>query len=185
MAIVNTAALEHALQQPVIGLDQTSWKRLDGDRKFEGAEPDHPEANLAMGWIAELYAVDERAGDNVELRRELRRTESVPVLAKLKTWLWSQAALKTLSIGKAAGYAVANWDRLTRFVANPLVPLDNNDTERGHPRTGRRQEEPLRIEVEARHRGRGALLHAARDRQVARRRPRAVPARGGAGRGPR
>jgi transposase len=43
---------------------------------------------------------------------------------------WSQAILKTLSIGKASAYAIANWERLTRFVENPLVPLDNNATER-------------------------------------------------------
>jgi transposase len=52
------------------------------------------------------------------------------VLAALKEWLWHQATLKTLSIGKAAAYAVANWDRLTRFVDNALVPLDNIATER-------------------------------------------------------
>lgn len=34
------------------------------------------------------------------------------------------------SIGKAAAYAIANWDRLTCFVENALVPLDNNGTER-------------------------------------------------------
>jgi len=193
------ALLAHALKQPVIGVDQTSWGRLDGSletpwqmwcitspgvvchrirndkgkdtfkdllgpfkgvavcdaakthlagarespgvrlancwahafRKFEEAEPDHPEANLALGWIRELYDIDERAGPDIELRRRLRQTESAAVLAKLKTWLWSQAALKTLSIGKAAAYAVANWDRLTLFVQDPLIPLDNNGTERG------------------------------------------------------
>ena len=52
------------------------------------------------------------------------------MLAAFKDWLWHQATLKTLSIGKAAAYAVANWDRLTRFVENPRVPLDNNATER-------------------------------------------------------
>jgi transposase len=199
LASVNTAVLDHALQSPVIGLDQTSWKRLDGSsdkpwqmwcitapglvchrirddkgaetfkslvgkykgtivcdalktheagardgpdivlaacwahvyRKFEEAEPDHPEANLAIGWIGELYAIDERAGDDIAIRLELRRNESAAVLTKLKTWLWSQAILKTLSIGKAAAYTIANWERLTRFVDNPLVPLDNNGTERG------------------------------------------------------
>lgn len=99
-------------------------------RKFEEAEPDHPEANLALGWIGELYAIDERAGADLEMKAQLRRTESADVLAKIKTWLWSQAVLKTLSIGKAAAYAIANWERLTRFVQNPLVPLDNNGTER-------------------------------------------------------
>ena len=48
----------------------------------------------------------------------------------MKTWLWSQASLKTLSIGNAAGYVVANWDRLTRFLQDARIPLDNNATER-------------------------------------------------------
>jgi transposase len=99
-------------------------------RKFVEAEPDHPEANLALGWIGELYKVDERASDDLELRLELRRTESAAVLEKLKTWLWSQAVLKTLSMGKAAAYAIANCERLTVFVNNLLVFLDNNGTER-------------------------------------------------------
>jgi transposase len=48
----------------------------------------------------------------------------------MKSWLWSQASLKTLSIGKAAAYVVANWDRLTRFIDDARIPLDNNATER-------------------------------------------------------
>ena len=99
-------------------------------RKFEEAEPDHPEAGLALKWIGELYDIDARAGDDLGVRAELRRTESVRVLAELKAWLWSQAVLKTLSIGKAAGYAIGNWDRLTRFVQEPRIPPDNNATER-------------------------------------------------------
>ena len=39
--------------------------------------------------------------------------------------------LKTLSIGKAAAYVIANWNRLTLFVDDPRIPLDNNATERG------------------------------------------------------
>lgn len=205
---VDRALLDHVLAQPVIGLDQTSWKRLedktkkpwqmwcltapgvvvhrirddkgaatftdlvgkyegvivcdalktheagarDGPgillggcwahvfRKFEEAAPDHPEANLAMGWIGELYEVDERAGDDLVRRAELRRSESVAVLDKLKTWLWSQAILKSLSIGKAAAYAIGNWERLTRFVEDARIPLDNNACERGirGPVVGRR-----------------------------------------------
>jgi len=195
----DVALLEYALAQPVIGLDQTSWGRLDGTldkpwqmwcitapgvvchrirddkgadtfkdlvgayrgvivcdalktheagardspeitlagcwahvfRKFKEAEPDHPEANLALGWIGELYEIDERADYDAARKLELRRAESTAVLDKLKTWLWSQAVLKSLSIGKAAAYTIANWDRLTRFVDNALVPLDNNGTERG------------------------------------------------------
>jgi transposase len=195
----DAALFKHALAQSEIGLDQTSWPRLEagatkpwqmwcitapgvvchrirddkgaatfkdlvGDyrgvivcdalktheagaregpgivlaacwahvfRKFEEAAPDHPEAHLALQWIGELYEIDERAGTDLERRAELRQKESKAVLEKLKTWLWSQAVLKTLSIGKASAYAIANWERLSRFVENPRVPLDNNATERG------------------------------------------------------
>jgi transposase len=208
LALLDEALLLHVKQQPVIGIDQTSWARLEkgadkpwqmwcltapgvvvhrikddksaatftelvGDyrgimvcdaaktheagaragpgivlagcwahvfRKFEEAEPDHPEASRALSFIGKLYEIDERAGDDLALRAQLRRTESSAVLAELKSWLWAQAVLKTLSIGKAAAYAIANWDRLTRFADDARVPLDNNQTERAirGPVVGRR-----------------------------------------------
>src|SRR5690606_37585980 len=193
------ALFAHLMRQPVIGLDQTSWERLEAKgskpwqmwclttpdtvyhricddksagtfkslvgayngvivcdalktheagardgpgivlagcwahvyRKFAEAEPNHSEAGLALGWIRELYDIDERAEGDLDRLTELRRSESTRVLEKMKTWLWSQATLKTLSIGKAAAYTIANWERLTRFVENARVPLDNNATERG------------------------------------------------------
>jgi transposase len=193
------ALLARALAQPVIGLDQTGWPRLDGTsggrpwqmwcltapgivvhrirddkgadtfralvddyrgvivcdalktheagargndrialagcwahvyRKFDDAAPDHPEAKLALDWIGSLYEVDERAGDDFIKRAALRKTESAAILAAMKTWLWNQATLKTLSIGNAAAYTIANWVRLSRFVEDARVPLDNNATER-------------------------------------------------------
>ena len=191
--------IKYVMEQPVIGLDQTGWPRLDGAgtkpwqmwcltapgavvhcirgdksaatfkllvgeyqgvivcdalktheagardlpgivlagchahcfRKFQEAEPNHPEAGRALELIGKLYEIDARADGDLAQLAKLRRTESVAVLAELKTWLWEQATLKTLSIGKAAAYMIANWDRLTRFVDDPRIPLDNNSTERG------------------------------------------------------
>lgn len=191
--------MKHVLAQPVIGLDQTSWPRLDGGgttpwqmwcltapgvvvhrirdhkdaktfgelvgdyegvivcdalgtheagargstkivlggcwahclRKFRDAEPDHPEASRALHWIGMLYEIDARADGDAKRLAELRRTESVKVLAEMKPWLYEQATLKTLSIGNAAAYVIANWDRLTRFVDDVRIPLDNNACERG------------------------------------------------------
>jgi transposase len=198
LRLVDDALAAHVLEQPVIGLDQTSWPRLEADaakpwqmwaltapgvvvhrirddksaatftalvgayhgtivcdalatheagaregpgivlagcwahvyRKFEEAAPDHPEAERALAWIGALYAIDARADGDLARLGELRRTESAAVLARLKDWLWNQAVLKTLSIGKAAAYTIANWDRLTRFADDARVPLDNNATER-------------------------------------------------------
>jgi transposase len=109
-------------------------------RQFEELQPDHPEAGRALELIGKLYEIDERADGDLVLLAELRRTESTAVLAEYKTWLWEQATLQTLSIGNAAGYVIANWDRLTRFVDDPRIPLDNNATERGirGPVVGRR-----------------------------------------------
>jgi transposase len=53
------------------------------------------------------------------------------VLAELKTWLWSQAGLKILFIGKGGRVRHRNWDRLSRFTSDPQIPLENNSTERG------------------------------------------------------
>ena len=65
------------------------------------------------------------------LDREGNRTDCAEVLKDFKAWLMKQVPLKSLSIGSAAIYTLKNWDRLTVFVDNPKVPLDNNRTERG------------------------------------------------------
>src|SRR5262249_48106055 len=100
-------------------------------RRFKEAATDHPEAAAALEYISALYEIDRRGEGDPARVAELRASESMVVLAKFKDWLWGQALLKTLSIGKAAAYAIGNWERLTRFVADARIPLDNNATERG------------------------------------------------------
>lgn len=100
-------------------------------RRFRDALPDHPEAERALAWIGALYDIDDRAGDDLARRAELRRSESRALLDELYAWLCDHATLTSLSIGKAAAYTLSNWDRLTRFVDDPRIPLDNNATERG------------------------------------------------------
>ncbi len=81
--------------------------------------------------------------------------------------------------GKAVRYMLERWTGLTRFLDNPRIPLDNNADRTGAARPGRRPEESLRLEVAARHAGRGALLHAVRVGEArGRRPPRVSPARG-------
>jgi transposase len=189
------ALMSAILSRGVIGLDQTSWKRLDGSkgtpwqlwvvtapglvahrirddksadttiellegfegtiicdaaathgaglqpkqklagcwahvfRKFEDAAKDHPQATYALAAIGKLYEIDAKAeGD--EARLGLRQAESSLVLAALKTWLQTQAVLRSTSIGKAVTYALDNWERLNVFVQDARVFLDNNATER-------------------------------------------------------
>jgi transposase len=198
LSLLDTALATHVLAQPVIGLDQTSWPRLESDatkpwqmwaltapgvvvhrirddksaatfgalvgdyhgvivadalgtheagaraspgivlagcwahvfRRFEEAAPDHPDAERALAWIGALYELDRAAGDDAAVRAELRRTKAPPILEEMKVWLWSHAEITSLSIGKAAAYTLGIWDRLTRFVDDARIPLDNNATER-------------------------------------------------------
>ena len=198
LAIVDEALMKQVLAQPVIGLDQTSWPRLETDatkpwqmwaltapgvvvhrirddksaatfralvgnyrgviiadalgtheagaraspgivlagcwahvfRRFKEAAPDHPEAERALAWLGALYEIDRAASDDAALRGELRRAKAPAVLAELKAWLWTQAETTALSIGKAAAYTLGIWERLTRFVEDARIPLDNNATER-------------------------------------------------------
>lgn len=99
-------------------------------RRFEEAAPDHPDAERALAWIGALYDIDHDAAGDLTRSAELRRAKAPAILDELKAWLWIQAELKTISIGKAAAYTLGIWDRLTRFVHDARIPLDNNATER-------------------------------------------------------
>ncbi|MDB4953448.1 MAG: hypothetical protein JWO36_1017 [Myxococcales bacterium] len=198
LSVVDAALGRYVLEQPVIGLDQTGWPRLEHDaskpwqmwaltapgvvvhrirddksaatfgalvgnyrgvivadalstheagacaspgislagcwahvyRRFVEVEPDHPDAQRALAWIGALYEIDREAGDDLSRIAEARRSKAPPLLDELKTWLWSQAELTAISIGKAAAYTLGIWERLTLFVDDARIPLDNNATER-------------------------------------------------------
>jgi transposase len=198
LSLIDEALFAYVKAQPVIGLDQTGWPRLDvqgskpwqmwcltapgvvvhrirddksaatfkalvGDytgtivadalstheagaregpgivlagcwahvyRRFDEAKTDHPGAEQALAWIGALYELDRRGEGDLVPIAELRRAEAPAVLADLRVWLLERAADAHLSIGKAAAYTLGIWDRLTRFVDDARIPLDNNATER-------------------------------------------------------
>lgn len=198
LSLVEAALFAHVKSQPVIGLDQTGWPRLEpgaskpwqmwcltapgvvvhrirddksaatfkmlvGDyrgtivadalgtheagaregpgivlagcwahvfRRFHEAKDDHPDAERALAWIGALYAIDERGSGDLVRVGELRRTEAPAILVQLRAWLLDHAGATHVSIGKAAAYTLGIWERLTRFVDDARIPLDNNATER-------------------------------------------------------
>lgn len=92
-----------------------------------------PEAQVAVEFIGELYAVErEYKQGPPELSRlhALRQEKSRAVLARLHAWALEVRVLPESALGKALGYMGSLWTGLTRFVDDARVPLDNNATER-------------------------------------------------------
>jgi len=108
-------------------------------RRFRDAVVDFSEAQFMLAWIQDLYAIDARATDARD-RARLRSTESRAVTEKMKAWMQSTTALKTTTLGGAIRYTLGIWSRLTLFLEDPEIWLDNNRTERGlrGPVIGRR-----------------------------------------------
>lgn len=110
-------------------------------RRYAEAEPDFPEAQFMITWIRDLYRIDAQA-TTVEQRGELRRQHAPAILEKMRAWMHAQRVPVTTSLGSAIRHTLKpkNWAKLTVFVNNPLVWLDNNATERGlrGPVIGRR-----------------------------------------------
>lgn len=108
-------------------------------RRFRAASVDFPEAEVAMDYISQLYALDAEAGSQDE-RRQIRATRSREAVGKLEQWLTSQRTLKSSSIGEAVRYMLNHWPRFIQFLEDPEIWLDNNSCERAlrNPVVGRK-----------------------------------------------
>ena len=79
-------------------------------------------------------AVARRRGMPPEERLAFHQAESAPRMESLRRWMAAQFDEKKVEpnsgLGEAIRYTQKRWDRLTRFLQVPGVPLDNNAAER-------------------------------------------------------
>lgn len=85
--------------------------------------------------IDALYGIEKKSkilGLEANELLELRKSESIPILAELKSYL--EANLKTtppkVKLGVAINYVLERWEALTEYTENPILDIDNNHTER-------------------------------------------------------
>lgn len=106
-------------------------------RKFVEAQKVQPKgkvgkADWVLSLIAKLYRVEKKAqGLSATERQSLRDAESRPLIETLEQWLRksiAQVPPKT-AIGKALHYLQGQWPRLTVFLEDGRIPLDNNPAE--------------------------------------------------------
>ncbi|MEO7851860.1 MAG: IS66 family transposase [Rubrivivax sp.] len=90
-------------------------------------------ATEAIGWIAKLYEIEGRIKDEPPDKKLLaRQAESVPLLSDFKRWLDGHygTLLPQSPLGQAFGYAIRQWQALTRYTDNGILMPDNNLLER-------------------------------------------------------
>ncbi|WP_404297117.1 IS66 family transposase [Halomonas sp.] len=106
-------------------------------RKFVEAQKVQPKgktgkADWALNQIRKLYAVEKQAKTlDPTARQILREQKSRPLITQLRAWLDKSLTqvLPKSALGKALYYLNGQWQRLTRFLNDGLIPLDNNPAE--------------------------------------------------------
>jgi transposase len=86
-------------------------------------------AQKALEYIHKLYEIEKRSKDlPAEKIKEIRQTESIPILAEFKAWLDEKAIQisPTGSMGEAISYCLGQWKKLMAYVENGHIPIDNN-----------------------------------------------------------
>jgi len=106
-------------------------------RKFIDAQKAQPKgktgkADMAINYIAKLYAVEKKTKGNDAAARHLARQQySVLALKQFRKWLektQQQVPPKT-ALGKAVNYTLEYWPELSRYVEDGAWPIDNNVAE--------------------------------------------------------
>ena len=106
-------------------------------RKFIDAQKAQPKgktgkADMAINFIAKLYAVEKQTKDSdAATRHQTRQLTSVPALQQFHTWLLKsqqQIPPKT-ALGKAINYTLEYWPELSRYTDKGEWPIDNNPAE--------------------------------------------------------
>lgn len=100
-------------------------------RKYLEAEPHFPApCREVLDLIGQLYGIEREEVASLEARATLRHERSRPIVERIHGFALAQRALPKSSLGKAIAYMLGLWPGLVRFLDHPLLPLDNNATER-------------------------------------------------------
>jgi transposase len=104
-------------------------------RKFDEARftTDHALLHEALGWIGQLYDLEDRARSwPADDRLRLRMAEAVPILDRMQARFDAVAPeLRPSSkLAEAVEYARNRWAALRRYTSDGRIPIDNNVVER-------------------------------------------------------
>jgi len=100
----------------------------------EALENDYERASYALNEIQKLYEIErisKEAGLNFEELKVVRNTKAAPILRGM--WLWMQQqylqVLPKSAIGKAVAYSMERWHKLSLYITDVRLNIDNNPVE--------------------------------------------------------
>lgn len=104
-------------------------------RFYEARSTDNARCHEMLALIQQFYEIERRAktdGLDPEAWNRLRQEGSKPIIDGIKERLdaWSIELLPKSPVGKAVGYALRQWEALTRFLDDSRLDPDNNLAER-------------------------------------------------------
>jgi hypothetical protein len=130
-AVAQALTLVHA------GCFAHARRRFDEARKAQ--TPDNASGSYArvdLDFIRELYLIERALWDrdrpvSPEHRVRVRADLSTPIMVKFHAWLEALApkVLPQSLLGRAIHYTLGQWPKLTTFLTQGEVPLDNNRCE--------------------------------------------------------
>ena len=101
-------------------------------RMFDQAlDNDKQRAEHILTEMQKLYAVEQMGRDkslSLEELHALRQEQAVPVLENIKAWMMDAypQVLPESTIGKAIGYSLKRWDKLSLYTTDARLQIDNN-----------------------------------------------------------
>lgn len=111
-------------------------RKFDEARKAQAQHAADSQAKIALEFIRELYLIekalwDKRQPISPEHRVRVRSELSAPIMARFHAWCEALApqVLPQSLLGKAVHYTLGQWPKLTTFLTQGEVPLDNNRCE--------------------------------------------------------
>jgi len=129
--------LHQTTKRPIAGFPPAElahcWAHVR--RKFMDAKKALPKAQQNKGnrvqqglaFIAALYQLERAIRDlKPEEKQRRRQADAAITLARFKAWLDKQSVPPKTLLGKAIGYALAQWPRLTIYLEDGRLNIDNN-----------------------------------------------------------
>jgi transposase len=89
-------------------------------------------AHQGLSYIQQLYRVERDAKEKPpDERQRIRQQQAKPILDKIKQWISRSLdeVPPTSKLGRAIGYVNTEWERLTRYIEDGRLPIDNNRCE--------------------------------------------------------